>query len=526
MCGLCEEAVDVGGDNPPEDVEASRFVPAVGGDDFSSSCLSTGEGPVGDVATLTLFLTGDSWLFIVCDVESATLGFLTPKISWNKFLLGDTLFGLLTGTILVGGKTGVEVFFKKPLVFSLLLKLLPGDTFPVMPPPEGDLVAMGEVATLTEDVTGLDLLCGGLPVWVEDEQILTDLLGDDANGDTPAFAGDKDKEATGDIGEVPCEDIEGFKGDTACLCTDMFVLDGDVASVTFAAASCCEASNLLEIVLIHLGLFSERFADWPSLLVVNTEGTTLWPWFAVVNVMFVCFVVSDDETVSETTGTDDAVDEDDVADDDDTDDDPTWLWMPFVDAWVGGAVIRGTSWNVLDCVIGDLAFDEISLACDVASLNKGAGGFFIPWTLVLLGGSLGPVFGFLGGRPTFLFTGSGSTGFVGNAVCTLVPTVCSCITGLGSGASDCWHPAGTWTALGADPALEPAGLAFVDEVTVTVTSLTGLVVPFFFTGEGTHVFVTSFCTFAGVGVSFCATDISTSSGTAVNFRFRVSCGTS
>ena len=59
ICGLCE-AVGVGGDNPPEDVEASRFVPTTGGDDFRSSCLFTGDGPVGDVATLTLFLAGDS----------------------------------------------------------------------------------------------------------------------------------------------------------------------------------------------------------------------------------------------------------------------------------------------------------------------------------------------------------------------------------------------------------------------------------------------------------------------------------
>ena len=84
---------------------------------------------------------------------------------------------------------------------------------------------------------------------------MTVLFGVDANGDAPAFPGDNDKEVTGDIGEVPCEDIEGFTGDTACLCTDMFVFDGDVASVTFAAASCCEASNLLEIVLIHLVYF-------------------------------------------------------------------------------------------------------------------------------------------------------------------------------------------------------------------------------------------------------------------------------
>ena len=59
ICGLWA-AVGVGGDNPPEDVEASRFVPTIGGDDFSSSCLLTGDDPVGDVATLTLFLAGDS----------------------------------------------------------------------------------------------------------------------------------------------------------------------------------------------------------------------------------------------------------------------------------------------------------------------------------------------------------------------------------------------------------------------------------------------------------------------------------
>ena len=58
----------------------------------------------------------------------------------------------------------MDVFFTELPVFSLLLELVPGDTFPMLPPPEGDLVAMGEVATLTEVVTGLDLLCGGVPV--------------------------------------------------------------------------------------------------------------------------------------------------------------------------------------------------------------------------------------------------------------------------------------------------------------------------------------------------------------------------
>ena len=224
----------------------------------------------------------------------------------------------------MGGKTGVGVFFME-LVFSLLLRLVPDDTLPMLPPPEGDLVAIGEVATLTEVVTGLDLLCGGVPVWVEDEQLLTGLFGEDANGDAPGFPGGKDKEVTGDIGEVPCEDIERFTGDTACLCTDMLVFDGDVASVTFAAASCCEASNLLEIVLIHLGLFSGRFADWPGLLLVNTEDAALCPWFVVEDVILVCFVVLDDETVSDTRETDEAVDEDDDADVDDTENDTIWL---------------------------------------------------------------------------------------------------------------------------------------------------------------------------------------------------------
>ena len=157
----------------------------------------------------------------------------------------------------------------------MLLELsLEGDSFTL--PLEGDLVAIGDVATLTDVVFGLDLLWGGVPVCVDEEVLFTGLFGVVAKGDDVGLPGDRLSGATGDMGDVPCEDITGLVEGVDCLCTDMSGLDGDsAASVTFAAASCCDANNLLEMVLIHLGFESGFFTCKPGLLVFNTDVLVL-----------------------------------------------------------------------------------------------------------------------------------------------------------------------------------------------------------------------------------------------------------
>lgn len=54
-------------------------------------------------------------------------------------------------------------------------------------------------------------------------------------------------------------------------------------------------------------------------------------------------------------------------------------------------------------------------------MSKGAADFFIPGALGF-GTGFGPVLGFLGGLPTFLFTG-GSAGLAGNARSAIVVVV-------------------------------------------------------------------------------------------------------
>lgn len=97
---------------------------------------------------------------------------------------------------------------------------------------------------------------------MDDEQLLTGLLGVVAKGDDaddePGFAGDRVSDVTDDMGDVPCDDIDGLTDVVICLFIDMLGLEGDppAASVTLAAACCC---SLWEIVLIHLGLASDFF---------------------------------------------------------------------------------------------------------------------------------------------------------------------------------------------------------------------------------------------------------------------------